>query len=106
MATPWQSQGQRGQTPRFPLFCDMMGWRNLMISLLWILALLGTDLVKTPSVVPSDSGAVIASAKGGGRWWAANWTMEPFERNGKKAIRFTERGEGHVSPSSGQLRWT
>src|SRR5215475_10800503 len=77
-----------------------------MITIIWILALLGTDLVKTPSIVPSDSGGVIASAKGGDRRWTANWTMEPFERDGKKAVRFTERGQGHISPYSGQVRWS
>jgi len=77
-----------------------------MITIIWILALLGTDFVKTPSVVPSDSGGVVASAKNGGRRWTASWTMEPFERNGKKAVRFTERGQGHVSPYSGEVRWS
>jgi len=64
------------------------------------------DLIKAPAGVPTDSGAVVVSAKNGGRRWTATWTMEPIEREGKKAVRFTERGQGHVNPFPGEVRWT
>ena len=56
--------------------------------------------------MPADHGRVVVSGKSGGRRWTANWTMEPVEQNGKKAIRFTERGQGHVSPFSEEVRWS
>jgi len=77
-----------------------------MVGALCILAIFLADLIKPPSIVPSDSGGVVVSMKGGERRWAAHWTMEPIERDRKKAIRFTERGQGHVSPYSSEVRWT
>jgi hypothetical protein len=77
-----------------------------MLSGLFLMALFARDLVKAPSIVPSDHGGVVVSAKGEGRRWSANWTMEPLEREGKKAVRFTETGQGHVSPYSGEVRWS
>ena len=70
------------------------------------LALLVASLIKAPSIVPSDSGGVVVSGKSGDRRWAATWTMEPAEHEGKKAIRFTERGQGRVSSFSGEVRWS
>ena len=77
-----------------------------MFAELCLLFLFARDLVKAPSIVPSDHGGVVVSAKGGGRRWSAKWTMEPLEREGKKAVRFTETGQGHVSPYSGEVRWS
>jgi Protein of unknown function (DUF3108) len=77
-----------------------------MVRLLCLFILLTADLIKAPSTVPSDRGGVVVTGKGGERRWTANWTMEPSEHEGKKAIRFTERGQGHVSPFSGEVRWS
>lgn len=77
-----------------------------MLLTILLLFIAEPTLIKAPVAVPSDRGAVIVSAKNGGRRWTANWTMEPFERDGKKAVRFTERGQGHVSPFTGEVRWT
>lgn len=77
-----------------------------MWSAILILLLLESDLIKAPGMVARDSGAVVVSAKSGGQRWTASWTMEPIERGGQKAIRFTERGQGHVSPFAGEVRWT
>ena len=66
----------------------------------------GLDLIKAPADIPKDSGAVVVSGENGGRRWTATWTMEPAEREGKKAVRFTERGQGHVSPFPGEVRWS
>jgi Protein of unknown function (DUF3108) len=77
-----------------------------MVFALCILVIFLADVIKPPSIVPSDSGGVVVSTKGGDRRWVANWTMEPITREGKKAIRFTEKGQGHVSPYSGEVRWT
>jgi hypothetical protein len=77
-----------------------------MLKAVSILLLFASDLIKAPATVPSDRGTVVVSDKTGGRRWTANWTMEPVERNGKKAVRFTERGQGHVSPFSQEIRWS
>ena len=64
------------------------------------------DLIKAPSTIPTESGSIVVSAKGGGRRWTANWTMEPAQYQGRKAVRFTERGQGHLSQFPGQVNWT
>ena len=77
-----------------------------MFRIALLVLLSGLDLIKAPTAVPSDSGAVVVSARNGERRWSATWTMEPIEREGKKAVRFTERGQGHVSPFPGEVRWS
>ena len=77
-----------------------------MLNTVCILLLFGSDLIKAPATVLADRGTVVVSGKGGGRRWTADWAMEPIERNGKKAVRFTERGQGHVSPFSEEVRWS
>src|ERR1041385_2918963 len=77
-----------------------------MLVVVSILVLLGADLIKAPSAVPTDHGSIIVSAKKGGRRWTASWTMEPSTRDGRKVVRFTERGEGRVSPFSEDVRWS
>jgi len=64
------------------------------------------DLIKAPVETAKDTGAVLVSGKNGGRRWRATWTMEPAEHEGKKAVRFTERGQGHISPFPGEVRWS
>jgi hypothetical protein len=71
-----------------------------------IVVLLGADLIKAPSTVPADHGSIVVTAKRGGRRWSANWTMEPGVRDGRKVVRFTERGEGRISPFSEEVRWS
>jgi hypothetical protein len=67
---------------------------------------MAADLIKAPATIPTESGSIIVSAKGGGRRWTANWTMEPSERQGQKTIRFTERGQGRISPFTREVRWS
>src|ERR1051326_2357678 len=78
----------------------------MKLAAIFLLGLLGADFIKTPPAIPSDRGGVAVSAKSGGHRWSASWTMEPTERAGKKAIRFTEQGQGQVTPYSGQVRWS
>ena len=77
-----------------------------MFRIALLVLLSGLDLIKAPTAVSRDSGAVVVSARNGERRWSATWTMEPIEREGKKAVRFTERGQGHVSPFPGEVRWS
>src|SRR5437899_9444927 len=77
-----------------------------MLNTVCILLLFGSDLIKAPATVLADRGTVVVSGKGGGRRWTADWAMEPIERSGKKAVRFTERGQGHISPFSEEVQWS
>ena len=77
-----------------------------MLNGVLIVLLFGFDLIKAPAALPTDRGAVVVSDKSGQRRWSANWTMEPTDRQGRKAVRFTERGQGHVDPFAGEVRWS
>ena len=78
----------------------------LMLTAICLVVLLQAQLIKIPSALPADSGAVVVSSKGEGQRWTANWTMEPVERAGRKKLRLTERGRGHVSPFSEEIQWS
>jgi hypothetical protein len=65
-----------------------------------------TDLIAAPATVPEDRGTIVVSAKGGGRRWSANWTMEPASQQGMKAVRFTEQGKGRISPFEEEVQWS
>jgi len=77
-----------------------------MLGVLITLVFLTGDLIKAPTVVPNESGTILVSNKNGTRRWSADWTMEPAERQGRKAIRFTERGRGRVSDFPGEVQWS
>jgi hypothetical protein len=77
-----------------------------MLAVISILFFFAANLIQAPPDVPADRGAVVVSTKNGGVRWRANWTMEPFEKDGRKAVRFTERGEGHISSFAGEVRWS
>src|SRR5207247_9043212 len=77
-----------------------------MLNSVWIVLLFGFDLIKAPVALPTDRGAVVVSDKSGQRRWSAKWTMEPADRQGRKAVRFTERGQGHMDPFAGEIRWS
>jgi Protein of unknown function (DUF3108) len=79
---------------------------ELMFTTIFLLVALSADLIKAPPSIPTDNGSVVVSDKKGGRRWMANWTMEPAVQNGKKVIRFTEHGQGHITPYSGEVRWS
>src|SRR5262245_2957899 len=76
---------------------------NLVALLLMFLVM---DSVPAPSVIPSDHGSSVVTYKNGTAGWTANWTMEPAQYQGRKAVRFTERGQGHLSQFPGQVNWT
>jgi len=71
---------------------------------LWIALILAAQ-IQAPPVIPKDHGTVAASTTNGKLRWTANWTMEPWTANGKKAVRFTETGSGHYSPFSQEVQW-
>jgi hypothetical protein len=77
-----------------------------MLPALFILLLLpAADVLKAPSI-PAESGSVIVSEKTEGVRWRANWTMEPAQRAGKNVVRFTEQGQGRLSPFEGEVKWS
>src|ERR1700745_3990353 len=84
--------------------CACVDTIYLMLNAVWIVLLVAFDVIKAPVALPTDKGAVVVSDKSGQRRWAANWTMEPADRQGRKAVRFTERGQGHMDPFAGEVR--
>jgi hypothetical protein len=78
---------------------------NLPAALLLFLALTAAQ-VKAPTAIPKDRGTVVTSTAKGEPRWRADWTMEPWTVAGRKAVRFTETGEGKYSPYTQEVRWT
>jgi hypothetical protein len=76
---------------------------NLIAALFLFLMM---DLVPAPATIPSAQGSSVVTYKNGTPGWTANWTMEPARYEGRKAVRFTERGQGHLSQFPGQVQWT
>jgi len=77
----------------------------LLLGLMMAAAPLIAAQLKAPPVIPMDHGTVVASTTNGARRWSANWTMEPWNVNGKNAVRFTENGKGHYSPFTQEVQW-
>jgi hypothetical protein len=61
--------------------------------------------LKAPPALLTDHGSIRASTTKGTVRWTADWTMDPSSVNGKKAIRFTERGKGQYSPFTQEVQW-
>jgi hypothetical protein len=64
-----------------------------------------SELLKAPDIVPKEKGSIIVTENGKNRW-TADWTMEPWEVDGRPAVRFTETGEGRYSPFQQDVRWS
>src|SRR5262245_36701542 len=64
------------------------------------------SLIPAPPSITSDSGAIVVSDTKEQVRWRAEWTMDPAEWQGRKAVRFTERGQGRVSPYRQEIRWS
>src|SRR5262249_37041090 len=77
-----------------------------MTSLLGLFIVLLLDLIQAPPAVTSDHGAIVVSDTNKNVRWRAEWTMDPAELQGRKAVRFTERGQGRVSPYQQEVRWS
>src|SRR5262245_5769962 len=71
-----------------------------------VVILLLLDLLQAPPAITSDRGAIVVSDTNKNVRWRAEWTMDPAELQGRKAVRFTERGQGRVSPYQQQVRWS
>src|SRR5262245_30639264 len=76
-----------------------MSFFVLLFALVW-------GFIGVPPVIPKESGGIVVSDKNGVRRWTADWTMEPVELNGQKAVRFTEKGKGRISPYSQDVQWS
>ena len=64
------------------------------------------DLIVAPPAITSDKGAIVVSDKNKTVRWRAEWTMDPAEWQRRKAVRFTERGQGRVNPYQQEIRWS
>ena len=67
--------------------------------------MIASSQLKAPAAIPTDHGSVVTSTTKGEMRWTANWTMEPWTVNGKKAVRFTEKGNGRYSPFAQEVHW-
>jgi hypothetical protein len=63
------------------------------------------ETVQAPHSIPHERGSIVVSAVQGGERWTADWTMEPFQENGRPAVRFTERGRGKYSSYNQPIAW-
>jgi hypothetical protein len=66
---------------------------------------LTVELLKPPPSANSEKGASIATTKSGAVRWRSEWTMEKSSLDGRKVVRFTERGSGLYSPFNREVRW-
>jgi len=72
----------------------------------WMFFFLVLDLIQSPSLIPSDRGAVLVADKSGSVRWRAAWTIDPAEQDGRKLVRFTEQGRGRVSAFRQEVQWS
>jgi hypothetical protein len=75
------------------------------IAVIALLPVSPTELLKPPPSSNSEKGASIATTKGGGVRWRSEWTMEKSILDGRRIVRFTERGSGLYSPFERDVRW-
>ena len=63
------------------------------------------EILKPPPAANSERGATITSLKGGPVRWRSEWTMEKSSLDGRRIVRFTERGSGRYSGFDREVRW-
>ena len=70
------------------------------------LLVLFANLINVPPNLIPQNGSSTASSKDRKSAWSADWGMESTEVEGKKAVRFTEKGSGHLSNFPQEVRWS
>src|SRR5262245_42741324 len=76
------------------------------MTLILAILLVGADFIAAPPKIPTDSGSIVVSGNKEGIRWNAAWTMSPAEVQGKRAVHFTEQGQGRQSQFPQQVRWS
>lgn len=71
---------------------------------IWLLMF--ANLIRIPGPLGPYRGSSLVTSKDKRVGWTADWGMEPFEYQGRKAVRFTEDGRGHISSFPQEVRWS
>jgi hypothetical protein len=64
------------------------------------------SVVHVPVNLTPQNGSSIATSKDKRSGWQATWGMDELQVQGKKAVRFTEKGAGRLSTFPQEVRWT
>ena len=64
------------------------------------------SVINVPATLTPQSGSSRATSKDPKVGWTAEWGMELVRFQGKKAVRFTEKGTGRLSAFSQKVRWS
>lgn len=70
------------------------------------LLVLAASIVSIPSPLVPYSGSSVITSKEKSVGWTADWAMELAQVQGKKAVRFTEEGRGHLSSFPQEVHWS
>ena len=71
-----------------------------------LLLLLLSNLIKIPASLVPYSGSSLVTSKDKRVGWTADWGMEPTTFEVKRAVRFTEKGTGHLSSFPNEVQWS
>lgn len=71
-----------------------------------LLVVLVATAIPVPMTVIPQIGSSIVTSKDRKSGWKAEWGMEQVQLQGKKAVRFTEKGTGRLSAYSQEVLWT
>jgi hypothetical protein len=77
-----------------------------LIAVLFVLAWALPAPIPAPPAIPREKGSIIVGTAGKPQRWTAQWTMEPAQENGRRAVHFTESGRGQYSGYSQPIAWT
>ena len=71
-----------------------------------VIAVLFLRSIDVPAVLTPQNGSSTASSNDKGVAWTAEWSMEEVSVNGRRAVRFNEKGSGRTSAFPGEVRWS
>lgn len=72
------------------------------VYLVFILA----NVIQVPPTLTPQKGSSVVTSKDRRTGWEATWGMEELRVQGKRAIRFTEKGAGRLSAFPQEVRWS
>ena len=71
-----------------------------------LLVALVATAIPVPMTVTPQNGSSIVTSKDRKSGWKAEWGMEQVQLQGKRAVRFNEKGTGRLSAYAQEVRWT
>lgn len=72
------------------------------VYLVFILA----NVIQVPPALTPQNGSSVVTSKDKRTGWEATWGMEEIRVQGKKAVRFIEKGAGRLSAFPQEVRWS